>query len=139
MIVTLATPHEPVASFDPQLAHFYDSVENFWNVSRVKGNRLQEVVLVSVGGGDRDILVRRQYLNSLIPYYLRSRFQVRTALTHSSHNDVQVSATDAPGIWVSTDHKCIAWCKQLVLALNRAFFDAVRLGKRSQVADRQEY
>jgi len=26
---------------------------------------------------------------------------------------------------VSTDHRCIAWCKQLVLAINRALFDSI--------------
>ena len=30
-----------------------------------------------------------------------------------------------PGVWVSPDHRCIVWCKQLVLALSRALFDSI--------------
>ena len=33
--------------------------------------------------------------------------------------------TAIPGVWVSADHRCIVWCKQLVLTLNRDLFDIV--------------
>ena len=29
------------------------------------------------------------------------------------------------GVWVSTDHRCIVWCKQLVMTINRALFDMI--------------
>lgn len=32
-----------------------------------------------------------------------------------------------PAVWVSADHQCILWCKQLVLSLARALFDSVDL------------
>lgn len=52
-------------------------------------------------------------------------FQVRSGLTSSPYADVNAVTTDSPGTWVSTDHRCIAWCKQLVLSLNRALYDCV--------------
>lgn len=33
--------------------------------------------------------------------------------------------TTVPKLWLSTDHLCILWCKQLVLAINRALFESV--------------
>ena len=55
----------------------------------------------------------------------QSLIQVRSGLTKASEADVNVITTDAAGIWVSTDHRCIVWCKQLVMALKRALFDVI--------------
>ena len=104
-IITLATPHEPVVVLDRHTRDFYDLVNDRWNGSRA-ANRFPDLTFVSVGGGERDI-------------------QVRSGLTRASEADVNVITTDAAGIWVSTDHRCIVWCKQLVMALNRALFDAI--------------
>ncbi len=106
-MITLATPHQPVLVTDWQTRAFYDAVNAHWNSTRDK--ELKDVTLVSIGGGERDI-------------------QVRYGLTDSPHADVSVSATAVPGAWVSTDHRCIAWCKQIVLAIVRATFDAVDRG-----------
>lgn len=52
-LLTLATPHSsPVAALDTYVANYYSRVNAFWEQG--KGNRL----LVSVGGGHRDLLVR---------------------------------------------------------------------------------
>ena len=104
-IITLATPHEPVVVLDRHTRDFYDLVNDRWNGSRA-ANRFPDLTFVSVGGGERDI-------------------QVRSGLTRAPEADVNVITTDAAGIWVSTDHRCIVWCKQLVMALNRALFDAI--------------
>eukprot|EP00095_Tigriopus_kingsejongensis_P011682 maker-scaffold59_size442576-snap-gene-3.32 protein:Tk11682 transcript:maker-scaffold59_size442576-snap-gene-3.32-mRNA-1 annotation:"gpi inositol-deacylase" len=103
-IITLATPQDPVVTMDVYTREFYDEIHNYWNVSRATA--LRDVVFVSIGGGVRDM-------------------QVRSGLTHSKFADVNVATTHSPLVWVSTDHRCIAWCKQLVLALNRALFDGV--------------
>jgi glycosylphosphatidylinositol deacylase len=58
--------------------------------------------------------------------------QVRSDLTSLALADVSVISTDMPGVWVSADHRCVVWCKQLVLALNRALFDVID-GKTRQV------
>jgi glycosylphosphatidylinositol deacylase len=101
----LATPHEPVLVLDRYTREFYDTVNAFWNNTSSAAS-LSHLTFVSIGGGERDILVR-------------------SGLTSSSHADVNVISTDASGIWVSADHLCIVWCKQLVLALNRALFDVI--------------
>ena len=90
---------------DTHTRDFYDAVHERWNGSRA-ANRFPHLAFVSVGGGERDI-------------------QVRSGLTKSAEADVNVITTDAAGIWVSTDHRCIVWCKQLVLSLKRALFDVV--------------
>lgn len=104
LVITLATPHEPVITMDSYTREFYDQVDTYWN--RTRTGALSDVVFVSIGGGDRDL-------------------QVRSGLTNSKYADINVVTTNSPLVWVSTDHRCIAWCKQLVLALNRALFDSV--------------
>ena len=104
VIITLATPHQPVVLLDRETQDFYNNVNRYWTENR--NSKLKDVTLVSVGGGDRDV-------------------QVRSSLTRSEHADVNVISTAAPSTWVSTDHQCIAWCKQLMLALNRALYDCV--------------
>lgn len=36
-----------------------------------------------------------------------------------------VQTTAVSEVWMSVDHLCILWCKQLVLVLVRALFDSV--------------
>jgi len=110
VLLTLATPHGPVLVADSQTRAFYDQVDAYWAANRTVDPKLSSVTFVSVGGGERDV-------------------QVRTGLTRSVHADVQAITTSSPAIWVSTDHRCIAWCKQLVLALNRALFSIVDRNK----------
>ncbi|KFM72364.1 GPI inositol-deacylase, partial [Stegodyphus mimosarum] len=37
--------------------------------------------------------------------------------------DVHCLTPAIPGVWVSTDHLAIVWCKQLVLTICRSFYD----------------
>ncbi|XP_065353841.1 GPI inositol-deacylase [Cloeon dipterum] len=98
-VLTLATPHaSPVMMLDPYVASYYQKVNTFWEVG--DSNRL----LVSVGGGHRDLLVR-------------------SGLT--LQGNISTLSTAVPAVWVSADHLCILWCKQLVLSLARALFDSV--------------
>ena len=72
---------------------FYRSVNHLWDTPSL---RPADVTLVSIGGGDRDI-------------------QVRSGLTRTPHADVNVVSSAVPGAWVSADHRCIVWCKQVRL------------------------
>jgi GPI inositol-deacylase len=56
-VITQATPHRmPVIALDPFSVDFYSRVNTYWSVN---GTRLHEkVVVLSTGGGYRDILVR---------------------------------------------------------------------------------
>lgn len=52
-VLTLATPHaSPVIALDSYVANYYGRVNAFWE----NGNG--DTLLVSVGGGHRDLLVR---------------------------------------------------------------------------------
>ena len=58
MILTLATPHTPVVLFDLYSHNFYNKVNTFWEENR--GKNLSHVTLASIGGGLRDIQVRKK-------------------------------------------------------------------------------
>ena len=111
LIINLATPHTPVVLLDRETQLFYEKVSSFWSQSRPPG-----VTLVSISGGLRDL-------------------QVRSGLTQDPQADIQTSTEAIPGSWVSADHKCIVWCKQLVLSLNRAMFDLVDPATRQITAE----
>ncbi|XP_059199489.1 GPI inositol-deacylase [Centropristis striata] len=109
LIITQASPHlAPVLALDPYLLDFYSAVRQKW-VSQAK--KLRNVTVLSVGGGYRD-------------------YQVRSGLTSlpcppGDPNKLSLVATAVPRTWVSTDHLSIVWCKELVLATVRAFFDLI--------------
>ncbi|CAH0771704.1 unnamed protein product [Bemisia tabaci] len=100
VIVTLASPHTPILLLDSYLADYYREIDLHWQ------KKTQNVTLISIGGGNRDL-------------------HVRGALTHESSADVDVLGPSIPGVWKSTDHLCILWCKSLVKVINRAFFDVI--------------
>ncbi|XP_029981118.1 GPI inositol-deacylase [Sphaeramia orbicularis] len=107
LIITQASPHlAPVLALDPYLLDFYSAVRQKW-VNQA--NKLRNVTVLSVGGGYRD-------------------YQVRSGLTSlpcpsEDPNKLSLVVTAVPRTWVSTDHLSIVWCKELVLATVRAFFD----------------
>ncbi|XP_047457447.1 GPI inositol-deacylase [Mugil cephalus] len=109
LIITQASPHlAPVLALDPYLLDFYSAVRQKW-VNQA--NKLRNVTVLSVGGGYRD-------------------YQVRSGLTclpsrPGDANKISLVATAVPRTWVSTDHLSIVWCKELVLATVRAFFDLI--------------
>ncbi|XP_059179650.1 GPI inositol-deacylase-like [Physella acuta] len=108
-IVTQATPHQkPVASLDPQLQQFYKEVNQHW---RQHSSSLQHVTVVSTGGGYRDIQVRYDLtrLDGIV----------------SPNRSLSVLTNAVPKAWVSTDHLCAVWCRQVVLLTKRAMFDLV--------------
>lgn len=92
LIITLATPHEPVILIDQDLTEFYDLVEYFWEEEKSRNHsRLENVTLISIGGGIRDILVR-------------------PGLTYNKHADLNVLVSvllgirwrDVDGLWLET-------------------------------------
>ncbi|KAG7467475.1 hypothetical protein MATL_G00154330 [Megalops atlanticus] len=109
LIVTQASPHlAPVLPLDAQLLEFYSTVRGRWCSG---AEDLRNVTVLSVGGGHRD-------------------YQVRSGLTAlpcppGDSNKLSLVATAVPRTWVSTDHLSIVWCKELVLATVRAFFDLI--------------
>ncbi|XP_035224963.1 GPI inositol-deacylase-like isoform X2 [Stegodyphus dumicola] len=108
LILTLATPHkEPVIALDSGIVDFYQKTKETWKY-RLK-TELRDIPLISIGGGQRDFLVRSD-LTSL-------NFQ------HKNLMDIHCLTPAIPGVWVSTDHLAIVWCKQLILTICRSFYD----------------
>ncbi|KAJ6637478.1 GPI inositol-deacylase, partial [Pseudolycoriella hygida] len=67
---------------------------------------LNKILLVTVGGGSRDILVH-------------------SALTMSKFSDIHAISTTIPNIWLTTDHLCSVWCLQQILVLNRFLYSLI--------------
>ena len=98
---------------DRDAALFYERLDSHWSESRPQG-----VSLVSIAGGLRDI-------------------QVRSGLASDPAADINTVTDAVPGAWVSADHRCIVWCKQLVLTINRALFDIINPVTRQITTDKQ--
>ncbi|XP_013199791.1 GPI inositol-deacylase [Amyelois transitella] len=106
--ITLAAPLQaPVINFDMEMNHYYLRMNMEWEANiTVDENMRDKKLLLSFGSGPRDVL---------IPSWL----------TTSNESDIGALTTSVPGVWVSTDHVSIVWCKQLVMAINRYLFSIV--------------
>ncbi|XP_033630467.1 GPI inositol-deacylase-like [Asterias rubens] len=123
-IITQATPHtNPVIGADKQLVDFYSKVNKYWK-EHMKGARLSDVTVLSVSGGHRDTMVRSG-LTSLENIVAPNR-------------GLSVNSMSIPRVWLSTDHLCVVWCKELVLATKRALFQMVD-SQTKQISSDPEY
>ncbi|KAM7097368.1 GPI inositol-deacylase isoform 3-T3 [Ciconia maguari] len=119
LLITQATPHTaPVMPLDKYLTDFYTAVNNHWIL---KAQDLRNLTTLSVAGGFRD-------------------YQVRSGLAFlprlSQHDSaLSVVSSAVPRAWVSTDHLSIVWCKELILATIRAFFDLIDENTRQITED----
>lgn len=67
---------------------------------------LKDILLITIGGGSRDILVPSN-------------------LTTSRFSDVHTISTCMPSVWLSTDHLSSVWCLQQVLVVNRFLYSII--------------
>lgn len=127
-IITFGTPHQhPIVFLDPQLVDYYDYINRFWKSQGfVSENelRLKNVTVVSVSGGVRDVLVR-------------SSPSSMSQIAEQSQS-ISVVTTSVPRVWITVDHLCLCWCRQLVLVTNRALFDVVDPKKRQIMEDKKQ-
>lgn len=124
-VIALASPMDrPVLNLDNYINVFYQSTDLIENRhmtklsensccsskqrrKREKNSRsLDETLLITVGGGNRDLMVHPK-------------------LTSSKFSDLHVMTTEMNKVWVEADHLCIVWCLQLVLVLNRFLFSII--------------
>ncbi|KAF8770695.1 GPI inositol-deacylase like protein [Argiope bruennichi] len=121
LIITLAAPHkEPVIAADTAIVNFYAGIKETWKYRNKKG--FSDIPIISIGGGQRDILVRSDLTSN--------NFQ------HKNVRDVEVLTSSIPGVWVSTDHLAIVWCKQLVLTICRTLYDLhMKNAKQNSASD----
>ena len=109
-VLTIATPHTGLpAVVDPLLRNMFSASAGFWRAafhpSRA-GSGASELVLMSLGGGERDVLVgtERTDVYQLCPP------------THC----LSASTTALAGAWLSVDHRASLWCNQVVSVLTNA-------------------
>ncbi|XP_070187912.1 GPI inositol-deacylase-like [Littorina saxatilis] len=109
-IITQNSPHQaPVVMVDSVMDQFYQKVNDYWY--HHGNSSLGHVTVVSTGGGYRD-------------YQVRSGL---SSLTDILPEDRGISTTtmSVPLAWVSTDHLCSVWCRQMILTTVSALFDIV--------------
>ncbi|KAJ3335404.1 GPI inositol deacylase, partial [Kappamyces sp. JEL0680] len=118
-IFTLATPHkEPPVTIYRSLQTIYDDIHSYWIKEHGKGGQLDNVVLVSVAGGTRDIT-----LHSTLTYLQSSS---------SATNTLDLFSSGIVDVWSSADHEGAVWCDQTLQALSRAIFRIQALGDHEQ-------
>ncbi|KAL8592716.1 hypothetical protein ACOMHN_037656 [Nucella lapillus] len=109
-IITQVSPHQaPVMTVDGTMDTFYRKVNDYWY--HHANSTLAHVTAVSTGGGYRDYQIRSG-LTSL-----------RNILPES--RGISTTTMSVPLSWVSTDHLCSVWCRQMVLTTVLALFDIV--------------
>lgn len=81
------------------------------NASESDGNSkrqfLRDILVVTIGGGNRDLLVR-------------------SGLTSSQFSDIHTMSTCMPNVWLTTDHLSAVWCLQQVMVINRFLYSIVQ-------------
>ncbi|XP_060113371.1 GPI inositol-deacylase [Heteronotia binoei] len=122
ILVTQATPHTaPVMPLDQYLTDFYTAVNHHW---KHKAQDRTNLTTLSVAGGFRDYQVR-----SGLAFLPRSSQQ---------NSALSVVSSEIPRVWASTDHLSIVWCKELILATVRAFFDLIDENTKQITQDPQK-
>lgn len=80
-------------------------VENYWRHN--DSNSLKEILMITVGGGSRDLLVH-------------------PGLTSSQYSDIHTMSTCIPNVWLTTDHLSAVWCLQQVIVINRFLYSIIQ-------------
>lgn len=131
LIITLATPHRPLFLADHYMDSYYDKVENIWGngLDRPRSSFLRNISLLSIGGGHRDLMVwpcltyaPYAEINALASSHSPDNLDSKCYCIDCRFEIVQSLAI--PGVWTSTDHQCILWCKSLVKTIVRVLFDS---------------
>uniref|UniRef100_T1JYQ1 GPI inositol-deacylase n=1 Tax=Tetranychus urticae TaxID=32264 RepID=T1JYQ1_TETUR len=109
LLITLATPHKQPALFiDTHMLNYYHNVLSYWKSNR-NSSQLNHLTIISLGGGFDDKLVKSDLIQlpDLLP----------------SSGDINLLTTAVSDVWLSTDHQCIIWCRQLIVKLAKLIFD----------------
>ncbi|XP_061464142.1 GPI inositol-deacylase isoform X2 [Rhineura floridana] len=100
---------------------FYIAVKQNWIQ---KAQEIKNLTTLSVAGGFRD-------------YQVRSELAFLPRTSHQS-SALSVASSAVPRVWASTDHLSIVWCKELILATIRAFFDLIDENTKQITEDPQK-
>lgn len=78
------------------------------NVEQYETYFLENILLITIGGGSRDLLVP-------------------SALTISRFSDIHTMSSCMPNVWLTTDHLSSTWCLQQTLVINRFLYSIIQL------------
>ncbi|CAH8609849.1 unnamed protein product [Heterobilharzia americana] len=108
LVFSLASPiRQPIILSDRILAHIYQRMHNYLNrISKIPNYPL---VILSITGGSRDKLVPDLFGNLDQDY--------------PGLNSLSISSSAIQHVWASCDHRCILWCLQLMLVLNKCLLE----------------
>lgn len=136
IITLAAPMDKPVVAFDYYTEKFYKNTEKFWlqhrqavklisnttnyckpykmkvergtmeNATEEESWRLDDKLLITIGGGSRDLMVH-------------------PGLTTSKFSDIHTMSTKIPNVWLTTDHKSSVWCLQLIMNINRFLYSII--------------
>lgn len=128
LLITLSAPlKEPVLSFDAAMTQFYHDMNVEWRRQRSmlprNQSRISHVNHLSIAGGFSDVMVR-------------SQLAMFTDQDTGDDIDLSVVSTAVNDVWLSIDHLCIVWCRELKVKLARLLFDVVNSGQRDPVVKR---
>uniref|UniRef100_A0A0A1XDW7 GPI inositol-deacylase n=1 Tax=Zeugodacus cucurbitae TaxID=28588 RepID=A0A0A1XDW7_ZEUCU len=140
-IISISSPiNKPILILDEKIDTFYKSINKNVSVCRSSlklnknsnfccatcnrlllsnhtnhvGHYLKNVLLITIGGGNRDLLVP-------------------PAFTMSKFSDIHAMTMSIPKVWLSCDHLSVVWCLQLVQVINRYMFDISASDKQTFV------
>ncbi|CAH8575734.1 unnamed protein product [Schistosoma mattheei] len=104
LVLSLAGPiYQPVILPDRSMAQIYQRIHNYLDeISNIPNYPL---VIISITGGSRD---------RIVPDLLGNIDQAYPVL-----NSLSLSTSAIQHVWASCDHRCILWCLQLMLVLNK--------------------
>lgn len=99
-IIALSSPlTRPVLTFDPLIQQYYGRIKEVWSEP---SEAMSSVTLVSISGGERDIMV---------PAHLSIHLM-----------SLNLATPAIPRNWASADHLAVVWCRRVQLALTRGLF-----------------
>jgi hypothetical protein len=111
-IFTLATPHlEPPAPISYAMHAFYNRLNSFWKIEHGHGGLLENVTVVSIAGGNRDLMVN-------------------SGLTHvdsflNPNLSFTAYSTGMPRTWSSAQHEGMVWCEQILYQLSKGIYGII--------------
>jgi GPI inositol-deacylase len=90
------------------MVNYYQNVISYWSHNR-NSPHLKHLSIISIGGGFGDKLVKSELtqLPDLSP----------------TMGDINLITTAISDVWMSTDHQCIVWCRQLIVKLAKLIFE----------------
>jgi hypothetical protein len=104
------------------MLNYYNLVNKFWKSDK-NSSKLANLTVISISGGIRDKLVKSD--SALLP-------------SINSSANINLITTSISDVWLSTDHLCIVWCRQLIIKLTKLLFDLIDPKTQTVISDSEK-